>query len=114
MAEYPFWEQVQQRLCAVDAQLAAHGWRVLAQYEAISLSEGVNNRYPSRQVFVFARSDTSDDIVALNLTKGRGEGCEVLEIHDYALPGWELSAMHASMEAWAHAVIARDPNVFSP
>ena len=57
---------------------------------------GLKKRYPTRDIFPFARRDYTDDIACWE--KGQGE--KVFIIHDFASSGFEQREIFNNFDAW--------------
>ena len=64
--------------------------------------EGLQKRYPERQLIPFAQRIDNDDIACFELEKGT----TVQIIHDFATSGWEQRKIYNDFSEWFKEVIA--------
>jgi hypothetical protein len=102
----PWWRSAfDQAVCAIDTkdlrlELESGGWRLLTlEVERSALFSGLTGRYPSRGAYPLLRRDDGDDVLALT-RPWRLDAQPVLEIHDFAEPGWELNGEWETLDAW--------------
>ncbi|AGY37793.1 MULTISPECIES: hypothetical protein [Streptococcus] len=60
-------------------------WYLLDSEWALSLYEGLQERYPTRKLIPFAKRGDCDDTACFEI----GKGNKVQLIHDFATEGWE-------------------------
>ena len=73
----------------------------LAENEILALfwQRTLKQQFPTRLLVPFAKYDTSDDVACFNGANVSGNP-EVLMIHAYCAPGWELRGTSPDFEAW--------------
>jgi hypothetical protein len=76
-------------------------WWVLCGDRLRRRMTGLRERYPQRVLVPFAARQDDDDVACWD-----GTSPEVLIIHDFASPGWELSARYAHFEDWFRQAVA--------
>src|SRR3990167_7173101 len=60
-------------------------WYLMDKKQILIRYKGLQNRYPSRNLFPFARDDSGDDVACWEKEKPG----KVILIHDFASPGYE-------------------------
>lgn len=76
----------EQNLLDFDPWIILTDWRLQERYQ------GIQNRYPSRQLVPFARREDNDDLACFERNKG------IVIIHDFASAGYEGGQQ--AMEFW--------------
>jgi hypothetical protein len=76
-------------------------WVMLDGEMLYSRFKGLADRYPGRALIPFARRQDNDDVACWDAHRGR----EVLIIHDYADPGYELRGIFPSFYAWLREAV---------
>ncbi len=75
-------------------------WRILEGDELVNRQLGLKDRYPERELMVFARRDDCDDVACWEM------GVEgVVIVHDYASAGWESSEGFKTYWDWFRSAI---------
>jgi hypothetical protein len=77
-----------------------HPWHFVSDKEFDSLFAGVNQRYPDRRVIPFARRTDSDDVACFVIRDPEQEAGQVIVIHDFASPGYEVVARMQKFWDW--------------
>ncbi len=62
---------------------------------------GLEARYPGNRLVPFAQRQDNDDVACWH----RGNSVEVVIVHDFAAPGWELRATFPDFYAWFRAAV---------
>lgn len=75
-------------------------WHILDRSESARILPGLRERFAARYV-PFAKRQDNDDLACLDPARPG----QVLVIHDYASPGWELKATFASFWDWFRSAI---------
>jgi hypothetical protein len=91
---------------AIDLNLVnLQPWHFLSDDEFDYLYAGVNKRYPERQVIPFARRSDSVDVACFVLQDSEQQAGQIIVIHDFASPGFEVVARMEKFWPWfRHAV----------
>jgi len=76
-------------------------WHLLEAEQARVDLRGLRERYPSRELFPFARRQDNDDVACW----AQGTGERVFVIHDFASPGWENEGNFDDVWSWFRAAI---------
>ncbi|WNG48982.1 hypothetical protein F0U60_36325 [Archangium minus] len=71
-------------------------WHLMEAKAAREKARALAGRYPSRELFPFAYRQDNDDIACW----GKGHGEQVLIIHDFASPGFELERVFPTFWDW--------------
>ncbi|OAM26429.1 MULTISPECIES: hypothetical protein [Eikenella] len=71
-------------------------WHLLDADWAAALHQGLQTRYPERQLIPFAKRGDCDDTACFEI----GKGGKVQLIHDFARPGWEQRQEFPACWAW--------------
>lgn len=74
-------------------------WHFVSDKEFDSCSASLSNNYPYRQVIPFARPD-NDDVACFVLNDSEQQPGEIIVIHDFASPGWEVIARMKTFWDW--------------
>lgn len=77
-------------------------WQLLYGQFIASRFEGVKKRFPSLNLYPFARRMDDDDIACFDLDEPSSPP-KVVIIHDFASPGWEQRGTFENYEAWREA-----------
>lgn len=82
-------------------------WFFLESPLFIGRGEGINLRYPSRVVIPFAYRNDNDDNACLVVESSitGEEPNDILIIHDFASPGWEVEGKFKSFVDWYSFVL---------
>ena len=75
-------------------------WRLMSDNDADPAFSGANKRYPDRSVIPFARRGDNDDIACFIICDGEQEAGQVIIIHDFASPGYEVVARIKTFWGW--------------
>lgn len=78
-------------------------WYLIDREHLLVRLKGLKNRYPTRNLFPFARDDDSDDVACWEKEKPG----KVIIIHDYASPGWENKLEFSSFDEWYNYVLSQ-------
>ncbi len=76
-------------------------WYFVDGNALIDLYYGLATRFPERRLVPFARRKDNDDVACWQ----GASNTEVVIIHDYASPGWELRAAYPDFFAWFRQAI---------
>lgn len=76
-------------------------WLIIGGDLLLDRQRGLRERYRSRSVVPFAIRQDCDDVACFD---GEGSG-KVIIIHDFASPGWELTAELDDFNAWLRQAI---------
>jgi hypothetical protein len=77
-----------------------HSWHLLSDQEFDYLFQGVNKRYPQRDVIPFARRADNDDVAVFVVSDREQQPGQILVIHDFAGAGSEVVARIKSFWDW--------------
>jgi hypothetical protein len=80
-------------------------WRIVAGEVQLQLWKGINSRYTSRLVLPLARREDCDDVACLVIRDATRPADSILVVHDYASPGYEVSADHETFWTWFRSAI---------
>ncbi len=75
-------------------------WRFLADVDSPVGESGINRRYPSRRVIPFAQRIDCDDVACFIVRDPEQAAGQVIVIHDYASPGYEVVARMQKFWDW--------------
>jgi len=76
-------------------------WHILEAAHALEQHRGLTQRYPTRDLFPFARRQDNDDVACWS----RDSGEKVLIVHDFAAPGYENEGEFEDVWAWFRSAI---------
>ena len=77
-------------------------WHITLDVEFLRARvKGFRERYPYREIVPFAHRQDNDDVACWQVDRPG----EVLIIHDFASPGYELNEEFPSFEAWFKSAI---------
>lgn len=76
-------------------------WHIMTGEQALERACGLATRYPARSLFPFAFRQDTDDVACW--TMGLGE--QVMVIHDFASPGWEIEVEHNDTWSWFRSAV---------
>lgn len=76
-------------------------WYLMDKEQLLIRYQGLQKRYPERNLFPFARDDNSDDVACWE----KGKPGKVVLIHDFASAGYENKKEFGSFEEWYKYVI---------
>jgi len=71
-------------------------WYLMNKEQILIRYRGLMTRYPKRELFPFARDDSSDDIACWERNKPE----KVILIHDFASPGYENKLEFETFDKW--------------
>jgi hypothetical protein len=77
-----------------------HPWHLLSDQEFDYLIQGVNKRYPQRDVIPFARRADNDDVAVFVVSGQHLKPGQIVVIHDFATAGSEVVAKLESFWEW--------------
>lgn len=77
-------------------------WNMLEGNKLALRFRGLMVRYPASVLVPFATRYDRDDIACFDVERGLGA---VINIHDFASPGWERREEYASFREWLHAAL---------
>ncbi len=75
-------------------------WHLMSDKEFDLLSPGIKERYPNRSVIPFARRGDNDDVACFVSRDPEQETGQVIIIHDFASPGYEVVARMKTFWDW--------------
>jgi hypothetical protein len=75
-------------------------WFFLEEKDIDVLYVNINERYKSRNVLPFATRRDNDDVACFDLDKNN-----IIIIHDFASPGWEVRNQYDTIWDWLHRVV---------
>jgi hypothetical protein len=75
-------------------------WHLMSDKEFDLLFPGINERYPTRSVIPFATRGDNDDVACFVSRDPEQETGQVILIHDFASPGYEVIARMKSFWSW--------------
>jgi hypothetical protein len=75
-------------------------WHFVSDEEFDLLQPGIDKRYPNRHVIPFARREDNDDVAAFVSRDPEQETGQVIVIHDFASPGYEVVARMKTFWDW--------------
>jgi hypothetical protein len=96
--EFPNWINIPEKyfeLLTYD-QDELLPWYLFDKDDLFFRYHGLQERYPNRVLFPFARHDCSDDVACWE----KGKDGKVISIHDFATPGWENRFEFPSFDDW--------------
>ena len=93
-------KEIQSLDLLADVLGKAEDWRLLTIEEIETVGAGINSRYPNRTVLPFARRDDCDDVACFLISSKEQRNEQVLIIHDFASPGWEVEASFGDLQSW--------------
>jgi len=76
-------------------------WHIVVEAEMIRRHEGLEHRYPERELWPFARRQDRDDVACWD----KNQPHAVVVIHDFASPGHEQRQRYASFWDWFRSVV---------
>lgn len=86
---------------AMDLNLVnLHPWHFVSDKEFDLLFPGINKRYPNRSVIPFAKREDNDDVAAFIRRDPEQETGQIMVIHDFASPGYEVVARIKTFWDW--------------
>ena len=77
-----------------------HPWHFVSDEEFDYLFSGINKRFPDRSVIPFARRTDSDDVACFVVRDTEQPAGEIMIVHDFASPGWEVVARMKGFWEW--------------
>ncbi len=77
-----------------------HPWHFVADEEFDYLFSGINKRILTRSVIPFARRVDSDDVACFIISDPEQQPGEVLVVHDFATPGFEVVIRQKDFWEW--------------
>ncbi|MBA3872017.1 MAG: hypothetical protein H0X30_22960 [Anaerolineae bacterium] len=80
-------------------------WYFLDGQVSGALYKGIQMRYPQRVLLPFARRQDNDDVTCFVVDSGDYTRGQVLIIHDYASPGYEVDDSFPSFWDWFRMAI---------
>jgi len=75
-------------------------WIILNKEAFEVMLDGISRRYPDQMVIPFARRQDNDDVACFATVRSPNAPSEIIIIHDFASPGWEVSAKMATFWDW--------------
>ncbi len=78
-------------------------WYLFDRENLLYRYQGLQMRYPNRQLVPFARHDYCDDVACWEKDKPG----KVIIIHDYASPGWESRFIFPSFDDWYEYILSQ-------
>lgn len=102
-SERPSWVEYPHSFCRiVDQQLIdITPWHIMESRRVLRHSNGLAERYHSRELFPFAYRQDNDDVACW--AKGMGE--RVFIIHDFASPGFEDNGAFDDVWSWFRSAV---------
>jgi len=86
------------------ARLAECGWRLVDAEEAEMIEGGLRERYSYRNLLPLLRRDDTDDVLCADLSSRPSNEAPVIQIHNYAEPGWENEGEWPDLNEWARGL----------
>jgi hypothetical protein len=77
-----------------------HPWHCVSDQEFDYLFAGVNKRYQDRSMIPFARRADSDDVACFVIRDPEQAAGQVIVVHDFASPGYEVVARMQTFWEW--------------
>jgi len=71
-------------------------WYLMGDKQIRTRKEGLNKRFPNRNLIPFARRDNNDDIACFEV----GQGEKVFIVHDFASEGYERRQEFEDFWSW--------------
>jgi len=104
---FPAWFELPQRYIEIlqqgDFKAGDYdigpSWQLLRRERIKSRYVGLNERYPNRWLYPFARRVCEDDIACFDLLV-ESIPPKVVVIHDYSSEGWELREEFENFDCW--------------
>ena len=76
-------------------------WYLMDEAQVLQKMEGLQKRYPKRQLIPFARRDDNDDFSCFEVGKGE----RVYIIHDFSSEGYEQRREYEDFWQWLEAAV---------
>ncbi len=76
-------------------------WYIMDDKQVLHRMDGLQKRYPKRNLVPFARREDNDDVACFET----GGGGKVLIIHDYANEGWEQRKEFSDFWSWFESAV---------
>ena len=101
--ERPLWVEYPHSFCRLVEQELIHltPWHIMEGQRALVHSQGLSQRYPTRELFPFAYRQDNDDVACW----ARGMGEKVIVVHDFASSGWEDEGAFDDVWSWFRSAI---------
>ena len=98
---FPSFNYPQTFIQCVENGITDYGaWYLLTPEQVLGRINGLQKRFPLRQLIPFARRDDNDDLACFEIDKP--DRVEI--IHDFSSPGYEQREEYLSFDAWQSAV----------